>query len=261
LKEKPALIVSGVIGATAATAATDPAFAATTNTANSRTDGYKVQHTDREWSYILSGQQYNVLRQGGTERQKSSILNTFTSKDHVGTYVCAGCNTPLFTSESKFSSGTGWPSFAYSYNNNNSKESDGGESESEGEGEGGGVEIEQLDPIRSALNGREVRCNTCGGHLGDVFNDGYIYIGTPAFQSGQRYCINGSALIFIPTSTATTAATTTTNTKNGAVVDDDGLVVKEGEDTTATTTTTTSIYGDTPPPNKTIRYEQSIYRN
>ena len=232
LKEKPALIVSSVIAAAATTAAADPTFAAATT--KSRTDGYKVQHSDREWSYILSGQQYNVLRQGGTERQKSSILNTFTSKDHVGTYVCAGCNTPLFTSESKFSSGTGWPSFAYSYTDSISK------TKSDGDGGGGGneiggVEIEQLDPIRSALNGREVRCNTCGGHLGDLFNDGYMYIGTSAFDSGQRYCIDGSALIFKPTSTT------------------DGLVGKEGEDT--------RIFGDMPPPNKTIRYEQSMYRN
>jgi len=68
---------------------------------------------------------------------------------------------------------------------------------------------EQLDTLSAALNGREVRCNTCGGHLGDVFNDGYIYVGTSSFKSGLRYCINGSALNFIP-------AATTTGTRNVA---------------------------------------------
>ena len=74
---------------------------AATNT-KSRTDGYAIQHTEREWAYILSGPQYNILRRGGTERQKGSILNTFTAKD-VGLYRCAGCNTPLFSSQDKFS--------------------------------------------------------------------------------------------------------------------------------------------------------------
>ena len=68
----------------------------------SRTDGYAIQHTEREWAYILSGPQYNILRRGGTERQKGSLLNTFTTKD-VGLYRCAGCNTPLFSSQDKFS--------------------------------------------------------------------------------------------------------------------------------------------------------------
>jgi len=171
--------------------------------AKSRTDGYGVQHTDREWSYILDGAQYNILRQGGTERQKSSILNTFSS-DNVGTYICAACNTPLFMSDAKFSSGTGWPSFA-------SATSD--------------VEVEQMDPIRATLGGRELRCQTCGGHLGDVFNDGWIYVGTEAAKTGQRYCIDGAALIFKP--------------KDG------------GED----------VIGSTPPPNKSIQYQSSMYRD
>ena len=124
-----------------------PSCAQASNT-KSRTDGYKVQHSEREWAYILSGPQYNILRQGGTERQKSSILNTFTT-DNVGTYVCAGCNTPLFDSKDKFSSGTGWPSFSSALE---------------------GVEEEDVDQLRATLDGREVRCSTCGGHLGDLFN-------------------------------------------------------------------------------------------
>ena len=168
-----------------------------------RTDGYAVRHTEREWAYLLSGAQYNILRQGGTERQKSSILNTFTALN-VGTYVCAGCDSPLFASGDKFSSGTGWPSFASSISD--------------------GVEAEDMDPVRAALGGREVRCRTCGGHLGDLFGDGWLYKGTPAARTGQRFCIDGAALIF-----------------RG----DDG---KE-------------VFGDTPPPGREIRYEPSLYRS
>lgn len=172
--------------------------------AKSRTDGYSVQHTDREWAYLLSGPQYNILRQGGTERQKSSILNTFDEKN-VGTYSCAGCDTPLFSSTDKFSSGTGWPSFATALE---------------------GVEEEALDPVRATLGGREVRCRTCGGHLGDLFNDGWVYQGTAAAKTGKRYCIDGAALLFKPV--------------NGSEED--------------------LVFGDTPPPNKVIQYEPSLYR-
>ena len=79
-----------------------PSSAQAATDTKSRTDGYAIQHTEREWAYILSGPQYNILRRGGTERQKGSILNTFTAKD-VGLYRCAGCNTPLFSNQDKFS--------------------------------------------------------------------------------------------------------------------------------------------------------------
>jgi peptide-methionine (R)-S-oxide reductase len=168
----------------------------------SRSDGYAVQHTEREWAYLLGGAQYNILRQGGTERQRSSILNTFTS-ENVGTYVCAGCDTPLFSSKDKFPSGTGWPSFAATLET---------------------VEEEELDPVQSRLAGREVRCRSCGGHLGDKFYDGWVYVGTSAAKTGKRYCIDGAALIF--------------KSVNG------------GED----------VFGDMPPPNKAIQYEEPLYR-
>lgn len=196
---------SGIIATASAltTSLSSPATAAAVTDIKSRTDGYAVQHTEREWAYILSGQQYNILRTGGTERQKASILNTFTL-ENVGTYTCAGCSTQLFSSADKFSSGTGWPSFSAALP---------------------GVEEEDVDAIRATLDGREVRCSSCGGHLGDLFNDGWLYRGSSAAKTGKRYCIDGAALIFKP--------------EGG------------GED----------VYGDEAPPNKVIRYEQNMYRN
>jgi len=142
--------------------------------AKDRTEGYAVQHSEREWAYILSGQQYNILRQGGTERPNSSILE---GEDRRGTFVCAGCGTPLFESSGKFHSGTGWPSFATALP---------------------GVEVEDVNPVQMSLAGAELRCGTCGGHLGDVFNDGMLFVNTPAFKSGKRHCIDGAALVFKP---------------------------------------------------------------
>lgn len=140
----------------------------------SRSDGYAVQYSEREWAYLLSGKQYNILRQGGTERQYSSILE---GEEREGQYVCAGCATPLFTSSAKFHSGTGWPSYASALP---------------------GVEVEDVNPVQANLLGAEIRCGTCGGHLGDLFNDGFIYVNTPAFTTGKRYCVDGAALIFKP---------------------------------------------------------------
>lgn len=135
---------------------------------------YPTARPDREWQYILTPEQYNILRQGGTERPNSSIL---VSEKRPGTFLCAGCRTPLFSSESKFESGTGWPSFATALP---------------------GVELTSDNPAMLLLAGVELKCRSCGGHLGDAFGDGKLFPNTPAFASGRRHCIDGYALIFAP---------------------------------------------------------------
>lgn len=152
-----------------------PAAAASASTGKSRTADYTVQRSEREWAYLLSGAQYNILRQGGTERPYSSILE---GEEREGVYKCAACASPLFYSSQKFHSGTGWPSYASMIGNN--------------------VEVENVNAIQANLAGAEVRCHTCGGHLGDVFNDGFLYVNTPAFQTGKRFCVDGAALMFTP---------------------------------------------------------------
>jgi peptide-methionine (R)-S-oxide reductase len=129
----------------------------------SETD-FTVTKADDEWRDSLTPEQYHVLRKHGTERAGTSPLN----KEHDrGTYRCAGCGQPLFGSETKFDSGTGWPSFSAPL--------------------GGAVGTSQ---DRSGFMTRtEVHCRRCGGHLGHVFEDG------PA-PTGLRYCMNGVAMTF-----------------------------------------------------------------
>ena len=131
-----------------------------------KTNTFKVSKTDAEWKKQLTPEQYYVLRQNGTEVKFSSALNKNYGK---GVYVCAACNTPLFKSENKYDSGSGWPSF--------DKEIKGSVAFSSGS---------------DLYYGREEHCATCGGHLGHVFNDG------PKNMTGLRHCINGVALKFIP---------------------------------------------------------------
>lgn len=127
---------------------------------------FKISKTDAEWKTQLSETAYYVLREEGTERAFSSSLNKNYKQ---GIYVCSGCDTPLFKSENKFDSGTGWPSF--------DREIKGNVAFSNGS---------------DLYYGIEEHCATCGGHLGHVFNDG------PQNTTGKRHCINGVSLKFIP---------------------------------------------------------------
>ena len=125
---------------------------------------FKVTHTDAQWRKLLSPAAYDVLRNQGTEAPWSSPLEYEHRK---GTYACAGCDLPVFSSETKFESGTGWPSFWKPLPN-----------------------AVQTTDDRSLLEERtEVHCSRCGGHLGHVFDDG-------PKPTGLRYCMDGVALKF-----------------------------------------------------------------
>src|SRR5919202_5166912 len=129
---------------------------------------FEITKTEEEWRKSLTQEQFHVLRKHGTERAHTSPLDKQYAK---GTYLCAACDLPLFSSETKFNSRTGWPSF--------------------------------FDPIEGAIGTSvdrsffttriEVHCRRCGGHLGHVFDDG------PA-PTGKRYCMNGVALKFVANS-------------------------------------------------------------
>jgi peptide-methionine (R)-S-oxide reductase len=129
---------------------------------------FPIEKTDAQWQEVLTPEEFNVLRKHGTERAGTSPLN---KEYRDGTFVCSGCNTPLFISNTKYDSGTGWPSFFEPI-------------------EGSvGTSID-----KSLFTSRvEVHCSKCGGHLGHVFNDG-------PKPTGKRYCMNGVALKFNPAS-------------------------------------------------------------
>lgn len=174
-RARRAVIVGGVTSG--ATALASVALGQPASAARPRDDGsYEVRRTPTEWSAALSEQQYFVLREGGTEPKFSSTL---LAEKAMGTYRCAGCDTPLFDSRQKFDSGTGWPSFANALP---------------------AVEVERqaLGPVQTAVLGAEARCGRCGGHLGDLFLDGFLWVGSPAMFSGKRYCLDGAALVFQP---------------------------------------------------------------
>ena len=128
---------------------------------------FPITKTDSEWKAQLSNEAYYVLRKEGTERPFTSPLNKNYKK---GVYHCTACDTPLFKSEHKFDSGTGWPSFDREIKGNIAYGTD-----------------NKLGYTRN-----EEHCANCGGHLGHIFNDG------PRVTTGKRHCINGVALKFVP---------------------------------------------------------------
>ncbi len=134
--------------------------------AEKRTGRFEIEKTPAEWREILTPEQYRVLREHGTERAGSSPLDL---EKRAGVFHCAGCELPLFSSATKYDSGTGWPSFYAPLKN------------------AIGTSID-----RSFFTERtEVHCRRCGGHLGHVFDDG-------PKPTGLRYCMNGAALTFVP---------------------------------------------------------------
>lgn len=142
---------------------------------SSKGQQYPVQSVDGvPWSEALSPGQYFILRQGGTEPPNSSPL---LAESRRGVYVCAGCTAPLFDSTQRFESGTGWPSFAAPRK----------------------AQVEVAGSLPFGVGGSELRCGRCGGHLGHLFNDGSKFPGTRAAETGKRFCIDGAALVFVPT--------------------------------------------------------------
>jgi peptide-methionine (R)-S-oxide reductase len=130
------------------------------------TEKFKVVKSDEEWRKILTPEQYDVLRKQGTEPPETSPLD---ANDAPGIYDCAACALPLFSSETKFHSGTGWPSFWKPLDN------------------AVGTSVDETYLMART----EVHCRRCGGHLGHVFKDG-------PKPTGLRYCMNGVAMAFKP---------------------------------------------------------------
>jgi peptide-methionine (R)-S-oxide reductase len=127
-------------------------------------EDFEVARTEQEWRQTLTPEQFQVLREHGTEPPGASPLNR---EKRDGTFACAGCGQPLFSSETKFESGTGWPSFWAPLER----------------------AVESTTDRSFGMTRSEIHCTRCGGHLGHVFPDG-------PKPSGMRYCMNGAALKF-----------------------------------------------------------------
>ncbi|MBV9655890.1 MAG: peptide-methionine (R)-S-oxide reductase MsrB [Acetobacteraceae bacterium] len=131
----------------------------------------EIEQSEAEWKNKLTPEQYKVLREHGTEPAGTSPLN---AEKRSGVFACAACGTPLFDSDTKYESGTGWPSFY--------KPREGA--------------VETAEDRKLFMVRTEVHCRKCGGHLGHVFPDG-------PKPTGERYCMNGVALKFEPSGAAT----------------------------------------------------------
>jgi peptide-methionine (R)-S-oxide reductase len=137
----------------------------------STTAGKKIEKSDAAWRQQLTPEQYHVTRQHGTER---AFTGPYWNEKQAGTYACVCCGTPLFSSDTKFDSGTGWPSFWQPL---------------------AAEAVDEHEDRSFFMRRTEVRCAACDAHLGHVFPDG-------PRPTGQRYCMNGTALTFAPTGDA-----------------------------------------------------------
>jgi peptide-methionine (R)-S-oxide reductase len=136
------------------------------NNNSSKTSKFKMEKPETEWKKELSPEQYRVLREKGTER---AFSGAYWDNHDKGVYKCAACNTPLFSSETKFESGTGWPSFYAALDKS---------------------KVKEITDVSMGMSRTEVVCANCGGHLGHVFDDG-------PKPTGQRYCMNSISLDFV----------------------------------------------------------------
>lgn len=134
--------------------------------ASSASGNFEVTRTEAEWRAMLTDLQYKVMREEGTEPAGSSPLDKQYAK---GTYHCRGCDLPLYPSETKYDSGTGWPSFYRPLEN----------------------AVETKRDFKLIYPRTEVHCRRCGSHLGHIFNDG-------PEPTGKRHCLNGVSLVFKP---------------------------------------------------------------